>query len=118
MKGNRGAHLGRVERQLSALPRWAPLFFFGQNFCTGGGSHLTINISIRKRLTKARVARWFVFKPKIPIWVNFGGPSNGKCCFGIFYWYLDNVWQFGIVCSNLLYFSHFGILGARRIWQP
>jgi hypothetical protein len=22
----------------------------------------------------ARVARWFVFKPKIPIWVNFGGP--------------------------------------------
>jgi hypothetical protein len=21
-----------------------------------------------------RVARWFLFKPKIPIWVNFGGP--------------------------------------------
>jgi hypothetical protein len=21
-----------------------------------------------------RVARWFVFEPKIPIWVNFGGP--------------------------------------------
>jgi hypothetical protein len=21
-----------------------------------------------------KVARWFVFKPKIPIWVNFGGP--------------------------------------------
>jgi hypothetical protein len=21
-----------------------------------------------------RVARWFVFNPKIPIWVNFGGP--------------------------------------------
>jgi hypothetical protein len=21
-----------------------------------------------------RVARWLVFKPKIPIWVNFGGP--------------------------------------------
>jgi hypothetical protein len=21
-----------------------------------------------------RVARWFVFKTKIPIWVNFGGP--------------------------------------------
>jgi hypothetical protein len=29
-----------------------------------------------------RVARWFVFKPKIPIWVNFGGPCNGKC------WYI------------------------------
>jgi hypothetical protein len=22
---------------------------------------------------ECRVARWFVFKPKIPIWVNFGG---------------------------------------------
>jgi hypothetical protein len=22
-----------------------------------------------------RVARWFVFKPKIPIWVNFGGSA-------------------------------------------
>jgi hypothetical protein len=25
-----------------------------------------------------RVARWFVFKPKIPIWVNTGGSSYGK----------------------------------------
>jgi hypothetical protein len=30
----------------------------------------------------ARVARWLVFKPKIPIWVNFGRPRNGKC------WYI------------------------------
>jgi hypothetical protein len=28
-----------------------------------------------------RVARWFVFKPKIQIWVNFGEPWNGKCCY-------------------------------------
>jgi hypothetical protein len=26
-----------------------------------------------------RVARWFVFKPKIQIWVNFGGSCNGRC---------------------------------------
>jgi hypothetical protein len=37
-----------------------------------------------------RVARWYIFIPKIPIWVNFGGPWNGKgwyvlCPFGIFY---------------------------------
>jgi hypothetical protein len=25
-------------------------------------------------IERSRVARWFVFKPKIPIWVNFGGP--------------------------------------------
>jgi hypothetical protein len=27
----------------------------------------------------ASVARWFSFKRKIPIWVNFGGPWAGKC---------------------------------------
>jgi hypothetical protein len=33
----------------------------------------------QKRQTNVcRVARWFVFKPKIPIWVNFGGPKIGK----------------------------------------
>jgi hypothetical protein len=26
-----------------------------------------------------RVARWFIFKPKIEIWVHFGGPYIGKC---------------------------------------
>jgi hypothetical protein len=28
---------------------------------------------------KTRVAKWFLFKPKIPICVNFGGSSNGRC---------------------------------------
>jgi hypothetical protein len=23
---------------------------------------------------ESRVARWFIFKPKIPIWIEFGGP--------------------------------------------
>jgi hypothetical protein len=26
-----------------------------------------------------RVARWYIFKPKIPIWVNFGESCNGRC---------------------------------------
>jgi hypothetical protein len=28
-----------------------------------------------------------------------------------------NVWQFGIVCDYLEYFSHFGMSGPRKIWQ-
>jgi hypothetical protein len=28
---------------------------------------------------RIRVARWFIFKPKIPIWVKSGGPWSGKC---------------------------------------
>jgi hypothetical protein len=73
----------------------------------------------------SRVARWFIFKPKIPIWVNFGSPWNRKCChilqpFGIHLhtsiWY--NLWPFGIVCGNLVYFFSFGLFGPRKIWQP
>jgi hypothetical protein len=29
-----------------------------------------------------RVARWNIFKPKIPMWVNFGGSCNGR------FWYI------------------------------
>jgi hypothetical protein len=29
-----------------------------------------------------------------------------------------NVWQFGIVCGILVYFSQFGMFGPRKIWQP
>jgi hypothetical protein len=25
-----------------------------------------------------RVARWYIFKPKITSWVNFGGSCNGR----------------------------------------
>jgi hypothetical protein len=31
-------------------------------------------------------------------------------------WY--NLWPFVIVCGHLVYFSHFGMFGARKIWQP
>jgi hypothetical protein len=49
-----------------------------------------------------RVARWFVLKPKIPIWANFGG-GVGMENVVIFYNHLEyfmaiwhNVWQIGI----------------------
>jgi hypothetical protein len=29
-----------------------------------------------KYMNSRRAARWFVFKPRIPIWVNFGGPQK------------------------------------------
>jgi hypothetical protein len=40
-----------------------------------------------------RVARCYIFKPKIPIWVNF---CNVRC------WYI--LWPFGIFCGHLVYF--------------
>jgi hypothetical protein len=63
------------------------------------------------------------FQTKNQIWVHYWGPYNGKCLFilwpfGIFtsIWY--NVWPFEIVCGHLEYFSHFGMFGPRKIWQP
>jgi hypothetical protein len=56
-----------------------------------------------------RVARWFVFKPKIQIWVNFGGPWNEKN--GIFHGpleYITAIWY--ILCllsGNLVHFPSF-----------
>jgi hypothetical protein len=59
-----------------------------------------------------RVARWYIFKPKIPIWVNFGGSCNGRCLhiiwpFGIpILWPfgIPILWPFGIFYGHLVYF--------------
>jgi hypothetical protein len=39
------------------------------------GSHRRLDRSWSK------VARWYICIPKISIWVYFGVPWNGKCCF-------------------------------------
>jgi hypothetical protein len=56
----------------------------------------------------ARVARWFVFKPKIPIWVNFGSPWRGN--FWYILWsfvlfYIHILCPFGMFRNHLEYFS-------------
>jgi hypothetical protein len=43
-----------------------------------------------------RVARWHIFKPKIPIWVNFGGPWKGKG------WYILYPFQYITVIRYIL----------------
>jgi hypothetical protein len=43
------------------------------------------------------VARWYFFRPKIAIWVNFGGSFNGRC--------LSILWPFDIFYAHLVYFD-------------
>jgi hypothetical protein len=43
-----------------------------------------------------RVARWHIFKPKIPIWLHFGGYFDGRC------WYILR--PFGRFCGPCMYF--------------
>jgi hypothetical protein len=71
---------------------------------------LTVGRFASMRNGEFRVARWFVFKPKIPILVKFGGPWNIKCCdilcqFGVIYSLLvlvPSLWSFGILFSDLV----------------
>jgi hypothetical protein len=46
-------------------------------------------IGIGTTRERNRVARWFVFKSKIPMWVNLGCPYIGKCL----YTYLMAIWN-------------------------
>jgi hypothetical protein len=71
-----------------------------------------------------KVARWFIFKPKIPIWVKFGGPWKGKFCH-IFMTTWNISVPFGTLHGRLVqfvvvwvYLSRFGKFGPRQIWQP
>jgi hypothetical protein len=62
--------------------------------------------SLRNNVIICRVARWCIFKPKISIWVNFGGPYNWKCSYIL--------WSFGIFYAHLGYFM--AILEKMRLF--
>jgi hypothetical protein len=74
----------------------------------------------------SRVARWYIFKPKIQIWVNFGVFCIERCwCtyfmairnifwqFGIFY-----VWPFGNLVAIWYTFPRFGIFYQQKSGNP
>jgi hypothetical protein len=87
---------------------------------------------------RCRVARWFCFRPKIAIWVNFGASCNGSCWYiswtlGLFCGYSIYfmairyiLWPFGIFYGHwvylwfifVVYFSPFWNIVPRKIWQP
>jgi hypothetical protein len=71
------------------------------------------------------------FRPKIAIWVNFGGSYNRKYLyilwtFAICMYFVDIcsiLWTICILRGNLVYFPHFGIFSPfwyivpKKIWQ-
>jgi hypothetical protein len=62
------------------------------------------------------VARWFIFKPKIPMWIHFGGPWNVKCCY--ISWSLGILHGHFLIYGSLVYFSPFWYVWTKKIWQP
>jgi hypothetical protein len=91
--------------------------------------------------TKNRVARWHIFKPEIPIWVNFWrdlqwnmfvrmliwsilllfgvfwslGIFSGHLVYFVAIWYI--LWPLGIFYSYLVYFSSLGYVVPSKIWR-
>jgi hypothetical protein len=49
-----------------------------------------------------RVARWYIFKPKIPIWVNFEGLGMEKV--GVFSGSLENITAIRYIYGHLVHF--------------
>jgi hypothetical protein len=78
------------------------------------------------RYVACRVARWYIFQPKIQFWVIFGGSWNGRCL----YLHIHIVWSFGLFYlvnfrDILIYFvvisyifHPFWHFVPRKIWQP
>jgi hypothetical protein len=71
-----------------------------------------------------RVARWYILRPKIAIWVNFGGSCNGRCWYILWtFWYILRT--FDIFYGHLVnfvviwyIFPHFGILYQEKSGNP
>jgi hypothetical protein len=90
-----------------------------KNSSSGQTSHLLLQPRIVNTAV-ARVARWHIVKPKIPIWVSFG-----VSCYGLFYGHLVNFttiwyifWPFGTFCGLLGTFSRFGMLNQEKSGNP
>jgi hypothetical protein len=100
-----------------------PKFWEQSIQCRASEGVVLINRRILCNTFTDRVARWFVFDPKIPILVKFGGFWNKKCSyilwsFGIFYVYLVKSMAFWYSLWSFDIFLRFGMFGPRKIWQP
>jgi hypothetical protein len=63
------------------------------------------------------VARWYIFKQKIPIWVNFGGSYNGRCWYNLWTLHRWILRPFAIFYGYLVFFPLFWYIVLRKIWQ-
>jgi hypothetical protein len=66
-----------------------------------------------------RVARWYIFMPKLPIRVYFSGPWNINCWYILSYFRIFNdhlaLWY---ILSRLVYAFSFWYVLQIKIWQP
>jgi hypothetical protein len=71
--------------------------------------------SLKCGVEYVKVARCYSFIPKIPIWVYFGGPWNGKCLeyFTVIWYIFGHLVYFKVILYNTPVWYVF----PRKIWQ-
>jgi hypothetical protein len=70
---------------------------------------VTLTHACHANVLASRVARWYIFKPKIQIWVNFERPAMEDC---IFYGHLVKFSPFDTVYDHLVYVHPFWYIFA------
>jgi hypothetical protein len=126
------------QKMCSAQEGWQPKDFFFQideervSWCNWGWSwakkgcistkvqpekNARRKINIDWTALHIRVARWYIFKPKISVWVNFGVSCNERfwkilCWFGLFYCHLVYFWSYWYI------FPRFGMLQQNQSGNP
>jgi hypothetical protein len=74
------------------------------NFASGWFPKSFYSIGSTLNEMGSRVARWFIIKPKIPVWVFFGGPKIGKSLY--IPWQFSNILRtLGIFYDRLVHFE-------------
>jgi hypothetical protein len=80
-------------------------------------AHPLALIQRKRSFAESRVARWFLFKPKIPIGVNFGGALDWKMLV-----YLMAIWSilqtYAILMTILYILCSFDTFFRFWFWQP
>jgi hypothetical protein len=64
-----------------------------------------------------RVARWYVFEPKIQIRESFGGPWNEKSWYILWPFGIRMLHQFGICYDHSVIFGQFGIISPVLVFK-
>jgi hypothetical protein len=134
------SHFGIIYQEKSGNPGPEASFLdpkeekSADNFISSNSFLLLLETALRmlrfESQLKAGVARWYILKPNIPIWINFGGFCNGRCVYTFGHLvYLAVIWHvllpFGIFYGHLVYFmviwyifSPLWYVAPRKIWLP
>jgi hypothetical protein len=78
------------------------------NFCCHRYRYVYHNMHIY-----IKVARWYIFRRNLPIWVNFDIFSMDDA--GIFHGHFVFLWPFCIFCCHFVHFSCFGMLHKKKL---